>query len=157
METSNRNKLLRSRRAAGYTLVEVLIASGILMMGISAACLMSLAMVTQEEMSHRISRSLNAQENAARLWQLGLADTDVFGSGSILPANPDISMTTAVSNADLGAAGTLPGVVITATIYSSPATSNAPVQSGYWTGGAPADGGARDSRTNVITVYRSLR
>ncbi len=143
------------RRRAGYTLVEVLVASGILMMGISAACLMSLAMVTQEEMNFRIARCLNLQENAARMYQLGLAPTDISGSSGILPGNPDITYAWTAASATLTGVGTMSGQTLTATIFPTPVSSNAPSNSDYWTAGAPVSGGTRASRTNAITVYRS--
>jgi type II secretory pathway pseudopilin PulG len=144
-----------SRLRSGYTLVEVLVASGILMMGISAACLMSLSMVTQEEMNYRIARCLNLQEAAARTYQLGLAPTDISGTSGILPGNPDITLAWTAASANLAGVGTVSGQTVTATIYATPPGSNAPSNSSFWTAGAPVSGGARTSRTNAITIYRA--
>jgi len=71
---------LRSARA--YSLIEVLIAGAILVIGISGAAMMANTLLVQEESSGFSLRAFNAQEQAARLWQLGLSPTDVT---NILP------------------------------------------------------------------------
>lgn len=111
METSDRSlRAARLRRQkSGYTLVEVLVASGILAMGIAAACSMSLAMGAQEEMNHRIALALNHQENAARLFQLGVGP-------SILPADPNTTLDLTTSTSAVAGAGSLVTAVIKATI-----------------------------------------
>jgi prepilin-type N-terminal cleavage/methylation domain-containing protein len=159
-ETSNQpaNMNLRnaiSRKNRGYTLVEVLVASAIFMLGISAACCMSLSMAAQEEMNFRVSRALNLHENAGRLYQLGLAPTAITGQNGILPASADIGYAWADASVNVAGVGSLAGQTITATIYPTPPPSNAPTSYDYWTGGAPIVGGTRESRTNVITIYRS--
>lgn len=70
-----------SKRA--YTLIEALVASAILMIGIGAASSLSLAMVTREEINERAARTFNHVDNAARLVQLGLDPATVT---SVLPA-----------------------------------------------------------------------
>ena len=157
MVLSNSFTTRRCSRRGGYTLVEVLLASSVLVMGIAAACILSLAMTTQEEMNHRLARGLNVQENAARLWQLGIAESSIFGTGSILPANPDVEFATAPVTTTMTGIGDVSGITVTATLYSTPSESNAPMQAHYWTGGAKADGSDRDYRTNDVTVYRTLR
>lgn len=64
-------------RSQAYTLVEVLIAAAILAIGVMAAATLSLAMVNQQKSAAKMARALNVQEQAARLYQLGIA------SGSI--------------------------------------------------------------------------
>lgn len=58
-----------------YSLIEVLIAAGILLTGIAAVAMMAHTMFLQEEANGRVTRALNLQEQAATLWQLGL-DSD---------------------------------------------------------------------------------
>ena len=65
-----------------YSLIEVLIASGILLTGIAAIAMMAHTMFLQEEANGRITRALNLQEQAARLWQLGLSSNTIT---NILP------------------------------------------------------------------------
>ena len=65
-----------------YSLIEVLIASGILLTGIAAIAMMAHTMFLQEEAHGRITRALNLQEQAARLWQLGLSSNTIT---NILP------------------------------------------------------------------------
>ena len=66
----------------GYSLIEVLIASGILLTGIAAIAMMSHTMFLQEEANGRTTRALNLQEQAATLWQLGLSTNTIT---SVLP------------------------------------------------------------------------
>ena len=67
----------------GYSLIEVLIASAVLLIGISAAAVMIGAISTQETTDARVAQALNMQEQAGRLWQLGLTPATVT---NILPA-----------------------------------------------------------------------
>ena len=60
-----------------YSLIEVLIASGILLTGIAAIAMMAHTMFLQEEANGRITRGLNLQEQAATLWQLGLSSSTI--------------------------------------------------------------------------------
>jgi prepilin-type N-terminal cleavage/methylation domain-containing protein len=148
------SKSISRRRTSGYTLVEVLVASSILVMGISAACIMSLAMVTQEEMNHRIGRAMNHHENAARLYQLGLDTTTIQ---NILPANPDLTLSFEAADGAVTGVGTLDAQTITATIYTTPADSALPNAARGWTGGARRSDStvSRATRTDTLTVYRA--
>ena len=65
-----------------YSLIEVLIAGAILLVGIAAAAILSNALYTQEATDIRITQALNMQEQAARLWQLGLEKSTIT---NILP------------------------------------------------------------------------
>ncbi len=69
------SSLPRLRRA--YTLIEVLAASAVLAVGMTAAVSLSSTLMLQEEMAWRVSVTRNYQENMARLWQLGLSPADV--------------------------------------------------------------------------------
>lgn len=147
-----------TRRARGYTLVEVLVASSILAMGVSAACVLSLAMVTQEEMTHRIERSTSLHENAARLFQLGLPPADISGTNGILPANDDLTLTYSSAVSNVPGVGDLMGQTITATIFTTPADSALPSTARAWTAGARRSDSTQDrpTRTQALTVYRTV-
>jgi len=56
-----------------YTLVEMLIAGGILMAAIAAAALLASSVIKAQEGNERVLRALNVQEQAARLYQIGLS------------------------------------------------------------------------------------
>jgi len=93
-----------------YSLIEVLIASGILLTGIAAIAMMAHTMFLQEEANGRITRGLNLQEQAATLWQLGLTSSTIT---NILPerckaANPpgaDAVCLTVTTNANITGLG----------------------------------------------------
>jgi len=72
-----------SHQRWAYTLIEVLVAAGILVMGIAAAGSLAMTMVTQEKSNARIEKAFNMQEQAGRLYQLGL-EPDVI-TGQLLP------------------------------------------------------------------------
>jgi hypothetical protein len=69
-------------RAAAYSLVEVLVAGGILAIGIAGAGVLAHTLLLQEESNGFALRAINAQEQAARLWQLGLSPSTIT---NILP------------------------------------------------------------------------
>ncbi|NNE94271.1 MAG: hypothetical protein HKN23_21700 [Verrucomicrobiales bacterium] len=75
----------RRNQNAGYTLVEALVASAVLMIGIAAAAALSLSLITQEEINERTVRASNYLDNAAQLYRLGFSTTEIK---SILPADP---------------------------------------------------------------------
>ena len=161
MEAFNSATKAKRNYSAGYTLVEVLVASSILMLGISAACVMSLTMVTQEEMSHRMARALNAQENAARLFQLGVDNAQISADPTvttgILPACSDVALSIDAVDGTVAGVGTLDAAAITATIYTTEPDSTLAQTEKGWTAGARRSDSpvARASRTNILTVYRS--
>jgi len=72
----------------GYSLVEVLTSTVVIGIGMTAAVSMSSTAMLQEEMSWRVNVGMNYQENAVRLWQLGLDRTDIL---EILPTNPALN------------------------------------------------------------------
>lgn len=122
--------------ARGYTLVEVLIASSILAMGLAAAFRMSLAMGTQEEINHRMAMGLSLHENAARLYQLGIDDFQ-----NLLPASGGLVTFSAtprdVDGLNVSIPANLNPMTITATIYPAPESGDNP------------------ARTNTLTVFRA--
>jgi len=81
------NSSTRIRQDA-YSLVEVLVASVLLAVAIAAAAVLALTMAAQEENNTRIGRAFNLQEQAARLYQLGLEPTTI---ASLLPAESNVT------------------------------------------------------------------
>lgn len=65
-------------RPRAYTLVEVLIAMGILAMAIGAASKLSLTQSITEELNAKETMAVNYGECAARLWQLGMDSPSAF-------------------------------------------------------------------------------
>ena len=74
-------KNLRTRR--GYTLAEVLVASALIGLAIGGGIRLVATMNTQEKASNDYSVALNIQDNAGRLWQLGLSPAEV---NALLPS-----------------------------------------------------------------------
>ena len=104
--------LPRISESRAYSLIEVLIASGILLTGIAAVAMMAHTMFLQEEANGRVTRGLNLQEQAVTLWQLGLSSSTIT---NILPercmaANPpgadavNLTFTTNANITGLGSA-----------------------------------------------------
>ena len=62
----------------GYSLVEVLAASGILLMGIAAVLSLSHGTLSQEEITRKLARGYCFQENAAKLYYLGLEPKEII-------------------------------------------------------------------------------
>jgi type II secretory pathway pseudopilin PulG len=78
------------RRDAAFTLVEALVAAAVLLVAVSAAAVIALATLSQEETNMRIARCLNLHEQAMRLYQLGIAPDTI---NALLP--PDTAITDA--------------------------------------------------------------
>ena len=136
------------RRKRAYTLIEALVASSILMIGVGAAASMSLAFVTQEEITERAERAFSHLENAAALYRCGV---DPASIPSLLPPNPVVTSLT-FTNGTLNATnlGAVPSVVISVTWKSSGAEATSGVS--RWTGGR------QDStRTASVEVIRTDR
>ncbi|MEQ1749960.1 MAG: prepilin-type N-terminal cleavage/methylation domain-containing protein [Prosthecobacter sp.] len=83
-------KIFPHRLRAAYTLIEVLAASAVVAVGMSAAVSLSSTLMLQEELTWRVAVVRNYQENMARLWLLGIRDRDVLnfmpdqGSNAVL-------------------------------------------------------------------------
>ena len=73
---------------SGYSLIELMIATGILATGAAAAAALSLVSISQEETSHRLSRAVNVYEGAIRLYQLGLSPSEIE---AIIPPEPAVN------------------------------------------------------------------
>lgn len=141
-------------RSRGYTLIEALVASVILMIGISGASSLTLALITQDEMSQRTAIALNTQESAAELFRLGLSAAEI---GALLPDDPvttSLSVATGVESvAHTPAVPGLPNLSlpyadITVTFNASPSTES-------WTGRIWTSGDKNASRTLTLRAYRS--
>lgn len=90
------------KSTSGYTLLEALVAACLLLMVVAAAASLSAGMNTQDQLSQQGAVALNYQEQAARLWQLGMNATDIYGADGILPTNPAIgNLTFTTSNTTL--------------------------------------------------------
>lgn len=135
-------------RHRAYTLIEALVASSILMIGVAAAGSMSLAFVTQEEIAERAEKAFSHLENAAALYQCGV---DPASIPSLLPPDPVVTSLT-FDNRSLNATnlGAVPSVVISVTWKSSGAEATSGIS--RWTGGR------QDStRTASVEVVRTDR
>ena len=84
-----------SRSSVGYTLIEVMMAISILLLGVAAAAQLSLSMRKQEEANANIARAINQLENAHRLFQLGLSSAEVI---ALLPYDPSVTVTSSTSS-----------------------------------------------------------
>jgi type II secretory pathway pseudopilin PulG len=137
--------LIQRRRA--YTLIEALVASSILLIGISAAASLSLAMVTQEEMNERSVTAANYLDNAARLYQLGVDQGQIR---NLLPVEPVVeSLTFTGRDLNVTDVGSVPALRMNLTYKATTATANNPVSTTLWTGGEQT---AR--RTESVEVIR---
>ena len=96
----------KSKDSAGYTIVEAMVAVSILLLGVAAAAALSLTMVQQEEINARAARAVNWQENAVRLYQLGLGTasdtTEILDVMPGLPGLTSITVSTSTNNVDGG-------------------------------------------------------
>ena len=140
----------------GYTLLEVAVASSVLMIGVGAACVLSLTMLKQEESHQRVGRAVNIMENAAQLYQLGIAPADI---GGLLPPDPMVKTFSyrAATNAEavsMPEIGNPEAVMFSLEFYTSSDSTTWSV--GTW-GGRPdtADSSQEDTRTmGPLRVYR---
>jgi prepilin-type N-terminal cleavage/methylation domain-containing protein len=110
-----------------YTLIEVLTAAVIVGVGVSAAVSMSTTMTLQQELSWRVSVALNYQENACRLWQLGLGPNDITAVMPGTKGNPflgEVLETGAITSTSAVANSSSLGVMETATIATQVANLN---------------------------------
>lgn len=136
----------RGSNSRAYTLIEALVASSVLLIGISAAASMSLAFVTQEETGERSARAFNYLENAVALCQAGVDTADI---ASLLPAESTVTgLTFSNSSRTATNLGAVPTIVITVEWKPSDATTTS--ATGKWTGG---DRSAR--RTASVEVLRT--
>jgi len=143
-------QLIKQGGVSGYTLIESLVASAVLMIAISAAASLSLALVTQEEISERSVRAMNYLDTAASLLQLGIAPGEVT---DLLPDEPvvvslSIKPKTLTMTGSIGATS-YPMNAYDVTVVYSPNNSNAPNAAGdkKWTGGKE-----KTTRSHTVSV-----
>lgn len=137
-----------NRRRSAYSLVEVLAASGIISVAVGAAAALSFTTVGQEESGHRVARALAIQENAARLFRLGLGADEII---RLLPPDPVVStITIAIDRPNIAGVGLVDRALIDMEYYTS--RSDAVWIAGKWTGGPGGTGSKRIAPT--MTVYR---
>ncbi len=74
-----------------YTIIEAMVAAAILLTGIAAAAGLALTMVSQEEANVRVARAFNVQEQAGRLYQLGLEPAEIL---AIIPPEENVEALT---------------------------------------------------------------
>ncbi len=121
----------RLRHVPGYTLIEALVASSILAIGVSAAASLSLSFITQEEIAERAARASAYLENAAALHRAGIASSRI---ADLLPPEPAVtSLTFTDRTLPVAGLGNVPSTLITITWKSSGATGNSGTN--RWTGG----------------------
>ncbi len=93
------------KRQHGYTIIEVLVASAVLLIGIAASAALALTMAAQEEANSQVARALNIQEQAGKLYQLGLSQDEI---NAILPPEPNVvSLIFSASSATVNGIGTV--------------------------------------------------
>ncbi|HEY8903128.1 MAG TPA: type II secretion system protein [Chthoniobacterales bacterium] len=142
------------KKTAGYTLIEVLVVTAILALIIAGTAAMALVVATQDESNARVARAINYQEQAARLFQLGIDTSmiDPTNTPTLLPHESCVSsltFSTPVTNTITGV-GNVVKTTCTMVYWPNPAHDmNASWASGVWSAG---DRNAQ--RTRVIDVYR---
>ncbi len=137
---------LRPRRTSAYSLLEVLIAAAVLMLAIAAAAAMALTVAAQQETNIHIARAINLQEQAARLYQLGLAPNTIAG---ILPPEPSV-VTLTFDGSQIVAVGDIANMErTTCNLTYRPNPAGAGAAPGTWT---PGD--AATQRTSSLIVVR---
>lgn len=120
---------------SAYTLIEALVASSILLVGIGAACSMSLTLVTQEEINERSVRAVNYLDNAVRLYQMGVETADI---GAILPPEPAVdSIGFSTRTVNVTGIGNIPATTITVTWTPAEGAGAGTPGGPEWTGGDP--------------------
>ncbi len=124
---------VRPSRRAGYTLVEVLAASGLIAAALGAASALSMTMSKQEELTRGQAAAIRYAEAIARLWQIGVNPSDVLltqtqgaeGSTGYNPMTYTIVQSTPASVGDDGgiAEGTVEQATVTVSYlpYGNPA------------------------------------
>jgi type II secretory pathway pseudopilin PulG len=136
------------KKNRGYTLIETLVASAVMMVAVGAASSLSLSMVTQEEMSERTVRVMNHLENVATLYQLGLDSADI---ANIIPVEPCVTNLTYTSVTEsVTGLGNVDMMEIKVSYNPASATSENQTGTLSWTGGEHTK-----SRDHTIRVLRS--
>jgi len=137
---------MKIRGKSGYSLIEVLIAAAVLMIAIAGAGSMALTVTTQQETNAVIARISNYHEQAARLYQLGLASSSI---AAVLPGDPAlVSLTFQNESLQVMAGiGTVQRADCVLVFRPSAATES-------WSAGTWNPGDASARTTNSIVVVR---
>ncbi len=123
----------QSARQKAYTLIEALVGSSVLAIGIGAAASMSLTLITQEEINERSVRAFNYLDNATQLMRAGVDPSDIT---NILPTEPLVkSLTNSTRNLTVPGLGTVPATTLTMTYDPAGATATNSSTIEEWTGG----------------------
>ncbi|MCB1203175.1 MAG: type II secretion system protein [Verrucomicrobiae bacterium] len=137
-------------RLRAYTLIEALVASSILAIGMGAASSMSLALITQEQITERSEKAIAYLENAALLYQAGIPESQIT---ALLPPEPVVtSLTLTPGNLTVSNHEPMPSTLLTVTWKPSDANSSSGVD--RWTGGSSTT--SRSASINVIRVNPTL-
>lgn len=116
-----------------YTLIEALVGSSVLAVGIGAAASMSLSLVTQEEINERSVRAFNYLDNASQLLRAGVPVSEIQ---NILPTEPIVtSLTSSARNVSVPGIGNVPAITLTVTYDPSGASESNLSTIEQWTGG----------------------
>lgn len=139
------------RPFAAYTLIEVLVASAILMIAVVAATALALATIAQEEMNARIARCLNLHEQAVRLYQLGLEPNVI---SAVLPPDPAVvSLAFTIQNLPIPNLGTVEQADSTLIFTTTPLASEWEAQT--WSSGESSNSARRTN--SIIAIRPSIR
>lgn len=136
------------RRLAAYTLVEALVAAAVLLIAVSAAAVLGLATLTQEETNMRVARCLNLHEQAMRLYQLGLEPAVI---NALLPPDPAVTETPIFTTQTLSIPNLGDVERAESTITFSTTAASTDWQPGTWSSGENSDSALR---TNTFTAVR---
>jgi prepilin-type N-terminal cleavage/methylation domain-containing protein len=107
----------RNSRKSGYTILEVMIASALIGAVIGGAISLAGTMNLQGETAEVTAVAINYQDNAARLWQLGLTPAEVL---AVLPHVTNNSMLESA----VVPYGTAPGTQVSFTSEGTVALAN---------------------------------
>ncbi len=138
-------------RLRAYSLIEVMIAGSILVIAAAAAAAMALAVSSQQEANTRIARALALQEQAARLYHLGMNPAAI---AAVLPPDPAVvSLTYSPDPPTTVFVGVSPVQIpmerTVSTIVYKPFAATSSWTPGTWTGGDPSA-----QRSNDMTLVR---
>ncbi len=134
----------RSLSKAAFTLVETLIASGIIMIAVGAAASLSLLIVTQDEIAENTLKAANYLHNTAALYQLGLEPDAIE---DILPDEPVVENINMIPLALPVSYFSNPLWVMDMEMTYIPTQSTSGFSADSWTGGDSAE-----RRTHTIRV-----
>ncbi len=98
---------------AGYTLIEAIIAISLLVIAVAGAAMLARTMLLQQEAGNEVTKALNTQEQAARLFQLGLNATTItnilpeacVGSSEPDPGTINLTFSTSATNVPVSISG----------------------------------------------------